>query len=140
MPMTIKQVLANCTRDRILLAKDVTIKTVVEGYDKASRGPVIKAKTTSLRDDKGRRRDKPPVYNTEVKGLDVGKPLSKQYVEVSCSCEDHCYFWEYALNKAGVAQIRYSNGQPPEMKNLRHIPGACKHVIRVFDYILRSSK
>ncbi len=141
MSLTIRMILANCTRDRLLLARDVTIKTVTEGHDKGTGGPVVRAKTTSLRDAKGKRRDKPPTYTTEVRGLDSGKPLSRQYVEVACSCEDFVFGgWEYALNKRGAAQIRYGNGEPPVEKNPRLVPGACKHLIRLFDYILRSGK
>lgn len=47
---------------------------------------------------------------------------------VSCSCEFHLYFCEYALTHYSASFIKYSNGKPPLTTNSGLIPFTCKHV------------
>lgn len=54
---------------------------------------------------------------------------SKGNVNVSCSCPDFCFRWEYFLWKKGAADIHYCNGEAPQN------PGkaaCCKHLVMTF--------
>ena len=63
-------------------------------------------------------------YVSHIKFLD-----KKLNVEVSCSCPDFIYRWEYANAQVGAAKIRYSNGDAPDSTNPGHKPGLCKHLL-----------
>jgi hypothetical protein len=68
---------------------------------------------------------------------DDKQSFSNSKLIVQCSCEDHCFVWEYALNHHGAAKIRSSNGEFPVFKNARLAPGVCKHVWLVLKHIVR---
>ena len=70
-----------------------------------------------------RSRDTKP-YVSHVKFID-----KKLNVEVSCSCPDFMFRWEFALAQAGAAQIRYGDGSPSDSTNPQYKPGLCKHLI-----------
>lgn len=69
-------------------------------------------------------------YVTVVKFLDA-----KLHCQVSCSCPDFMYTAEYVLNKRGAAQIEYSNGEAPDIKNPAQVVMVCKHLIRLYQEI-----
>lgn len=81
----------------------------------------ILAKTRSIEMKQGR-----PYLGKYVTHIDF---LNKKDVKVSCSCPDFWARWEYALHKRGAADIVYSNGEPPVVRNPRMYPGCCKHLI-----------
>lgn len=60
-----------------------------------------------------------------------GKLIDCKQVVFSCDCPRFKYMWEYALWKRGAAEIRYGNGEPPNVTNKRMRPAACKHFFRV---------
>lgn len=128
--MTLKQLQYNTPRDRALLSKEVQVTGVQKKMIKPEQRRKVTATTFSPFDPKtGARRSKPEKYKTEVESL-IGdnKPISKNYVKVSCSCGDWWSHWEYAVNKRGAADIKYSNGEPPVVQNPTQIPGMCKHL------------
>ena len=67
----------------------------------------------------------------------TGKITRCPEIVLSCTCERHKYKWEFALWRAGAAEVRFGNGAPPDATNPRMIPGACKHINEVF-HALRS--
>lgn len=50
---------------------------------------------------------------------------------VSCSCADFKYRWEVALNLHDAAEIEYSNGELPVIRNPQLEPRFCKHLYRL---------
>jgi hypothetical protein len=139
MALTLKQILASVPRDRLLLSREVVINKFKRGFIKASGQPMVACSSHSPHHPKtGERVSNPPKYVTVITGLEgAGKAVSRQYVEVSCSCEDFCFVWEYALNRKGAAQIKFCNGEPPGAKNPRNIAGACKHVAALASHVNR---
>lgn len=63
-------------------------------------------------------------YVSHVKFID-----NKLNVEVSCSCPDYMFRWEYANTQVGASKIIYGNGEPPNSTNSGMRPGLCKHLI-----------
>lgn len=59
---------------------------------------------------------------------------------VSCSCEDFKYRLEYSLSLSRNAQIKYSNGQPANITNPTNKKFMCKHLISIFDSVLKLNK
>lgn len=78
------------------------------------------------------RRGAPP-HKCTVIGLDKEKPLigGQKRVIVSCDCEFFLYYCEYALTTWGAARIKYSNGEPAEVRNPGNIPLVCKHLVKL---------
>lgn len=131
MTMTARQILANTSRDRILLSREISYK-----FAKGDPVPgvrLVKAKVRStLKVDGTPKPGKGDVYDVSVKALDPKLLLSKGPVEVSCSCGDFLFKgFEYALMKKGAAKIIYGNGEPPKITNPKLIPGVCKHLAGV---------
>lgn len=53
-------------------------------------------------------------------------------VKVSCSCEAFTYFGiEYLLHKKKAADIKYSNGKAPNIRNPRGIIFLCPHLTKL---------
>ncbi len=130
MPMTLKQLQLYTTRDRALLSREVQVTGIQKKMIKpAQRRKVIATTFSPFNPKTGARISKPPRYKTEIESLaEENKPISKSYVRVSCSCGDWWSHWEYAVNKKGAAEIKYSNGEPPVVTNPSMIPGMCKHL------------
>jgi hypothetical protein len=60
----------------------------------------------------------------------------KKAVKVSCSCADFMYRFEYALWKAGAADLKYSNGEPPTTTNPPQIAAICKHTVKLYSTLV----
>jgi hypothetical protein len=69
-------------------------------------------------------------YAKGMRKADV-PPVIKQRLLIDCDCDNHLFYWEYALYHHGSAKIRRSNGQPPSVTNPGLVPGCCKHVYAV---------
>jgi hypothetical protein len=67
-------------------------------------------------------------YVSHVKFMD-----KKLNVEVSCSCPDFLFRWEYRLAEVGAAKIRYSNGEAPTVNDMGL--GMCKHLLALRELI-----
>lgn len=72
-------------------------------------------------------------YVTTVELIDP----KKQYVKVSCSCPDFWATWEVALAQKGAADVLYSNGEMPDMRNPSRVAGCCKHVVKLADLLVK---
>jgi hypothetical protein len=59
---------------------------------------------------------------------DGGKPFSKSKIKVSCTCDFHKYYLEYALTKEGASWIKFSNGEFPIVRNPKLKKTICKHM------------
>jgi hypothetical protein len=76
------------------------------------------------------------LHSFQVIGLEKDKSISTQKkIKVSCSCEFHMYYCEYALWTWGAANIRFSNGNPAKVTNPHNLPVVCKHMAKVLDVI-----
>lgn len=60
-------------------------------------------------------------------------------VKVQCTCEFFLFSCEYALYKQGAADIHFSNGKRPNIRNPHRIPFVCKHLYRAL-LILKEKK
>lgn len=80
----------------------------------------------------------PTVHKQTIIGMDKLVPTisGQKKVTVSCSCEDFCFTWEYALWTWGAAKIKFCNGEPAVMKNPGNYPGMCKHLVKVAKLVL----
>lgn len=57
------------------------------------------------------------------------------HVVVSCSCADFKYRWEVSLNHAQAAEIEYSNGELPKIRNPGMKKWMCKHLLKLYETI-----
>ncbi len=127
MPLTMKQIQAATPRDRVLLSREVRLSRIQRKLLPPEGRRYVSATSWSPNSPTtGKHIVNPPKYTTSVESLQGDKALLvKSYVKVSCSCEDFTFMWEYALNRKGAANIHYSNGEPPQFKNLGLAPGCC---------------
>lgn len=111
-----------------LTARDmVTLKKMSRANTKGGH-PAIKGVCVS---NKGEGSGRP--HKCSVIGLDKEKPtISKQKrVIVSCDCEFFLFYCEYALTTWGAARIKYSNGEPADVRNPANVPLLCKHLVKL---------
>lgn len=73
---------------------------------------------------------KPQRYVTVIVFLDP-----RLHVMVSCSCADFRYRWEVALNRKVAAEIEYSNGELPVIRNPSMRTSSCKHLFKLYETI-----
>jgi hypothetical protein len=59
---------------------------------------------------------------------------AQKKVHLSCSCDDFTFRWEHALQEVGSADIRYSNGEKPGLRNPGHVKGCCKHIVALWSF------
>jgi hypothetical protein len=57
------------------------------------------------------------------------------HVVVSCSCADFKFRWEVSLNHAQAAEIEYSNGELPKIRNPTMKKWMCKHLLKLYETI-----
>lgn len=106
----------------------------------------VRALTCSPWDNNGNRRINPPQYATSV--VVIGRAVRRKnasikygmlmndYVKCSCSCPYFTFYGcEVELWKRGAADIYYSNGKDPVIRNPAQRPWACKHLLALFDKI-----
>ena len=134
MPMTMRQILASTPPSRRSASEWVKIiglkvRKSPEGY------PLVLAQTIATNYPDGRRKIPQPTHRY-VSTIEV----RRQYVIVSCSCDDFKYTFEYALNKRGAAKIEYSNGEPPVERNPKLVPGVCKHLFALGKKLIETGK
>jgi hypothetical protein len=125
MSMTMQQILDKTPRNR--KDKAEYVKITESKIQKTKYGTTIyKAKVFSIADNMGnpKRGGSRNVYVATVESN------GKQCV-VSCSCEDFTFTFEYALNKKKAARIEYSNGESPDTRNPKMVPGCCGHLVRL---------
>lgn len=58
------------------------------------------------------------------------------HVEVGCSCPDFRYRQEVALNHKRAAEVLYSNGELPKIRNPQMKVYCCKHLYKLWQTIL----
>lgn len=127
MPMTIEQILRNTPNERVLNSRKVVVKDFKEQRSKDGK---LRAMATTF--TSGTSKDK---YETSITSLKPATELLRTYVKVSCSCPDFWATWEVALHNRGAANIVYSNGEAPDIRNPGEIPGMCKHIVALFNII-----
>lgn len=112
-------------------AEDVVIRTLKHTTTKGGL-PAITGTTRDLNTKPMR------VHKFQVIGLAKDTKFNKQdRIKVSCACEFHCFYSEYALWTWGAANIRYSNGQPANVRNPSNMPIVCKHMMAVLNGIVQ---
>lgn len=92
--------------------------------------------TTRTLNDEAKRKSEIDKHIVTVEAVNPGERLSKGNIKVSCECGDYWSTWEVALKRAGAADIHYSNGEKPVVKNPSMRPGVCKHLYRMLESIL----
>lgn len=136
MPMTMQQILAKTPQNRKQKADYVKI-LAVKAQKTNYKTVVYKAKTNSthnvVKDEAIRKRGVPTTYVATIE-------TNGKMVVVSCSCEDFMYTWEVALAKKRAARIQYSNGEEPNDRNPRYIPGCCAHLHKFGEMLISKGK
>ena len=128
--LTLKQIVQKTDPVRIANSKFVRIIKFKSGYTPRGTGyAACQSYSTHHYDSKGRRVINPDKtkYVTVVEFLD-----KKLHVNVSCSCSDFMYSFEVALHKKGAADIEYSNGMSPDVRNPAHTTACCKHLVQLY--------
>lgn len=132
MSLTIKQILKATPKPIHNVASYVRASNV----KLSKKIPRLTATTMSTHDNNGEPKRSPQRYETIVTGLmGTGTLLTSKYVKVSCTCD---FFWahsEVALHKQGAADIHFSNGKDPVVRNPKMIPYVCKHLVKVLKLI-----
>ena len=74
---------------------------------------------------------------TKTKYVTVITLLDRKYhCKVSCSCPDFTFSGaEFVLHQKGSADIEYSNGEAPTLKNPGMRPMGCKHIVALYEKI-----
>lgn len=138
--LTIVQIMRATPRKIDLNSADVRVINMQKGK-RRNGNPVVRANTYTTHNSDGSLRHGSNKYDTWVEGLSwykSGKPrkISEGYVKVSCSCD---YFWAYGceveLHKRGAADIKFSNGKDPIVRNPAQRPWCCKHLVALFERI-----
>lgn len=134
--LTLKQIIQRTAGRRKESAKYVRILQVKKGWDSLGRGYVASAsysthiwnplKQKFVKNTTGPNR-KPRRYVTVIVFLDP-----RLHVISSCSCADFKYRWEVALNRKQAAEIEYSNGELPVIRNPSMRAAQCKHLIALY--------
>jgi hypothetical protein len=121
MPLTFKTILRTTPANRFNSANHVKISKI-----KVSRkgGVAVKAVARSFTPGSS------SSYDSEIQFLPGNS------VKLSCSCDDFLFRFEYALFRRGAADIRHSNGEPPEIRNPAFTPGCCKHLIALREVLV----
>lgn len=133
MPMTATQILRHST-SREFPASYVKFKQVKIGRNRQTQVPTIKSMSYSTHTFLGERKNYQPnqyVSIVEIHG---------RYVVVGCSCDDFWAVWEVALSARGAARVEYSNGERPDNKNPKMVPGCCKHLHRLLSRLIEKGK
>jgi hypothetical protein len=134
--MTARDIIGKCVAQVVDAAKYTQIINVKPSVTKDGRARIMcHTKSYALADGVPKKPFQIVRHKTLVEAVHPGAGLYSGTVKVSCDCEDFWARWEYALNRNGAADIRFSNGQPPVEKNPRRVPGACKHVFKVLKAI-----
>ncbi len=98
---------------------------------------VILAETYTTHDHNGNPKTKATLHYQIIVGYStqLKDRLWTNKCKVSCSCEDFLFTDEVALHKRGNADIYFSNGEDPVIKNPKMRPQICKHLIAVLKEI-----
>jgi hypothetical protein len=132
--LTLPQIAQRLNERRKQSAKYVRIIHVKKGWDSLGRGYVACASySTKIWDNYKRKFVLNKVRNryvTVIVFLDT-----RLHVVVSCSCPDFKYRWEVALNHKQAAEIEYSNGELPVIRNPTMRATNCKHLYALYQKI-----
>lgn len=123
----------NRARDEHIVIKQLRY-TFTKGGSRAVSAKLVNMTTTA-----------PQIHTVTVIGLDskaspgstsmekmrVPRLFKQKRIQVSCSCDNFTYYWEYALWSWGAAKIKNSNGETPSVTNPHLVPGGCKHLVVV---------
>lgn len=132
--LTFTQILKRTPTPRVLAARFVRIVKLKTGHSRTTGRAYAACQSYSTHhlDAHGhaiRNKDKQQ-YVTVVEFLD-----NKLHVNVSCSCPDFTFTAEVALAQRGAADIEYSNGEAPDIRNPHRIPLCCKHLVALYNRI-----
>lgn len=128
--LTLKQIIRKTDPFRKEGANYVRILQVKKGYNSLGQGFIASSSySTHVLDSHGKphRNERPDRYVTVITFLD-----RKLHVSCSCSCPDFKFSWETALSYKGAAEIEYSDGEAPDVKNPRYRTGQCKHLFALY--------
>lgn len=136
MALTLKQILFNLRRfsggaERFERAQNVRAVQLRVGRSKSTKKVRYVCRTNTPE-----RRGLQMVMEKYVTMIEV-QDASRNTVKVSCSCPDFWATWEVALARRGAADVMYSNGELPIVRNPRMIPACCKHVVKTVDLLFR---
>ena len=123
---TIKQLLRATFKTPRINSGTVHITQVRKGANKLGQPKIICQAYSTVTSVGKIKTGSPPRYACSCTALT--KKNFAGTVSVSCACDYFTYTCEYALNHHGAAEIRYSNGEPPDAKNPTLQPTLCKHL------------
>jgi hypothetical protein len=131
--LTIKQMFNKTSQDRKQRANYVKVVSMKTGRTPKGLG-FVAAKTYSRVkvDNKGKlvTNTNPTHYVSMIIFVD-----KKLHCNVSCSCDDNLFRWEYSNTQNDASEIEYSNGEPAVVTNPENQPGLCKHLCALYEKI-----
>lgn len=81
-----------------------------------------------------------PKYLVTIESLNADKTSKKRSsVKMSCECDFFVFYGvEYVLNSKGAAEIVFSNGKPPNIRNPGQLIFPCKHLFKLGLHVIRN--
>jgi hypothetical protein len=133
--LTLPQIYQRTNARRKESAKYVKIIYQKRGWDSHGRGYVACASYSTKEWNAWKQKyvKNPRIKNRYVTVIVFLDP--QLHVAVSCSCADFKYRWEVALNHKQAAEIEYSNGELPKIRNPSMKGWMCKHLLKLFETI-----
>ncbi len=131
--LTLDQIARRTNNFRRMGSKFVRFTDTKKGYLSNGNGYIAAASYSTHRIDSAGRayvNQQPSKYVTVFEFLDT-----QLHVNISCSCEDNTYRWEWALWNRGAAEIEYSNGDAPDIRNPTYKAACCKHAYALYQKI-----
>jgi hypothetical protein len=133
--LTLPQIYQRTDKRRKESAKYVKIIHQKRGWDSHGRGYVACASYSTKEWNPWKQRyvKNPRIKNRYVSVFVFLDP--RLHVVVSCSCADFKYRWEFSLNQTQAAEIEYSNGEFPKIRNPQLSKRMCKHLLKLYEVI-----
>lgn len=133
--LTLPQIYQRTDKRRKESAKYVKIIHQKRGWDSHGRGFVACASYSTKEWNPWKQKyvKNPRIKNRYVSVFVFLDP--RLHVVVSCSCADFKYRWEFSLNQTQAAEIEYSNGEFPKIRNPQLSKRMCKHLLKLYEVI-----
>lgn len=133
--LTLPQIYQRTDKRRKESAKYVKIIHQKRGWDSLGRGYVACASYSTKEWNPWKQKyvKNPRIKNRYVSVFVFLDP--RLHVVVSCSCADFKYRWEFSLNQTQAAEIEYSNGEFPKIRNPQLAKRMCKHLLKLYEVI-----
>lgn len=118
-------------------AESGRIRKMRRMVDNKTKDQIVLSQIYTAKDHAGKIKADPETHFQFIRQLERGKKLFNSKCKVSCSCFDFLFVDEVALFKKANADIFFSNGEDPVIKNPKMKPQFCKHLVKLVMEIRR---